>query len=155
MYGMVWCKTTLTNSVLPPRLLNWGIFEQTFLSCQVWVKNMLLVGHLLSVPRKMESKHKGVANLCLKSPLSSLHHPHFYHLFPLICKKHMCTQTDTHGGGLFPACHSRWSETSDPDRIFQQVNLLVSIIHTEVRLMLLMFFVVKPYDKVQQQVIAR
>lgn len=57
---------------------------------------MLLVGHLLSVPRKMESKHKGVANLCLKSPLSSLHHPHFYHLFPLICKRHMCTQTQTH-----------------------------------------------------------
>lgn len=41
---------------------------------------------------------------------------------------HMYTNTDTYGGGLFPACHSRWPETSDPDRIFQQVNLLV--LHT-------------------------
>lgn len=61
---------------------------------------MLLVGHLLSVPKKMENKHKGVANLCLKSPLCSLHHPYFYHLFPLIRKKHkhkhICTQTQTH-----------------------------------------------------------
>lgn len=110
----------------------------------------------LKRPKENGEQAQRSCKLVLKVSLELPSSPTFLSpLSPHLQEAHVYTNTDTHGGGLFPACHSRWSETSDPDRIFQQVNLLVSIIHTEVRLMLLMFFVVKPYDKVQQQVIAR